>query len=651
MIVATAGHVDHGKTTLVRALTGIDTDRQPEASQRGMTLDLGFAHADLGSASAPARLSFVDVPGHERFVRNMLAGVAAIDLALLVVAADDGAMPQTHEHLAILHLLGVPRLVVALSKADRVTPQRLAQAQAGVRSLLAGGPFADAPVFALATPSGQGLPALRQHLAMLATDLATSLARRAPAGLFRLAIDRSFLRSGAGRVVTGTVWSGQVQVGDALLLSPCGQPPRSLPLRVRGLQALGQAVPQVVAGQRCAVNLAGDSLKHAEPQRGDWLLAPEAPAPTDRLDVHLHVLASEARALPQRGALQLHLGAASANARLVALDGATLAPGSSGLAQLVLDRPLVAAWGDPFILRDAAARRTLAGGRVLDPTAVARGRNRPERQRQRAALALPDPADALAALAAAAPDGVDLARFHGARLHRASEAAALHARLALHLLPGPAGASGPLGLDGSAWQAWQARVMAAVQGWHADQPDSLGPDDAALRRVLALAPGATAARAVLRATLAALVADGRLLRDGLGHRCPGHQPRLADADQALLLRLQAVLPPAGLRPPIVGELAAALGLPLDELKAAVARLARHGALVLVAPNRPYLPETVLALADQARALAQARPDHRFDAAAYRDHTGIGRNLTIQVLGYLVRAGITRFDGVCHRLIA
>ena len=636
MIIATAGHVDHGKTTLVRALTGIDTDLLPEEKQRGMTIDLGFAYAASDAATGIEPLAFVDVPGHERFVRNMLAGVAAIDLALLVVAADDGAMPQTLEHLAILRLLGVPRLVVALSKADRVAPARLAEVQSQLQASLAQGPWAGAAIFPVVAPTGAGVDALRRHLAAAA-------AARAPpalAGHFRMAVDRSFLLAGAGRIVTGTVLSGQVQVGDAVVLSPQGAA-----LRVRGLQAHNRPSLQARAGQRCAINLAGDGLRQADPQRGDWLLAPEAHAPTDRLDVRLQVLASEARPLAQRGSLHLHIGACACLARAVPLAGAALAPGSEGWAQLVLDRPVCAVWGDRFILRDAAGNRTSAGGTVIDPGAPARGRNRPERLRQLAALARTDPADALSALLADAPDGVDLARFHRARNHRADEAARLQAGASLHRLAGPAG---PMGLVSGAWQDWRGRVLAAVDACHADQPDSLGPDDADLRRRLALAPGAGAARAVLRAVLADLVADGQLLRDGLAHRRPGHCPRLRDDDQALLGRVLAQLPPDGLRPPITGELAAALALPLDDLKASLARMVQHGALVRVAPNRHYRPETVQLLVDHACALAAASLEGRFDAASFRDRTGIGRNLTIQVLEHLSKSGVTRFDGTWHR---
>ena len=650
MIIATAGHVDHGKTTLVQALTGIATDRLAEEKRRGMTIDLGFAYAeaDLGLTSAgPAAepLGFVDVPGHERFVRNMLAGVAAVDVALLVVAADDGPMPQTREHLAILALLAVPRLVVALTKADRAGPDRLAEAQREVAALLADGRYAGAPVFTLDTPSGVGVPALRQHLA----DAARQLAARRVAGHFRLAVDRSFTLAGAGRIVTGAVLSGRVQVGDAVIVSPHGTP-----ARVRSLHAQNRRADAAHAGQRCALNLSGPELKRAEPVRGDWVVDAAAHAPTSRLDVRLQVLASEPRPLSERSLLQLHLGAAAVNATVSALDSAGLAPGCNTWARLVLDRSVASVHGDHFILRDAAANRTVAGGWVVDPFGPARGRSRPARRQQLEALALADPAQALAALLAQSPDGVDLALFANGRNLRTDELNRLQQQLAVLTVLPMAGIgdrdSGPLGLSAAHAKAWRDRVLAAIDDWHHQQPDSLGPDGPALRVQLGGVASAPA-RAVLRATLAGLVDDGLLVRFGLRHRRSGHQARLADADRILLDRVVAQLQPAGLRPPIVGELAAALGLPLPALVDNLGRLAQLGLLVRVAPNRYYLPQTVAELAAHARALAADNPDGHYDAAGYRDRTGIGRNLTVQVLEFLDRAGLSRFDGKWHRPLA
>jgi selenocysteine-specific elongation factor len=638
MIIATAGHVDHGKTTLVQAITGIHTDRQPEAQARGMTIDLGFAHWQ----PAPGlRVGFTDVPGHERLVRNMLAGVAAIDLALLVVAADDGPMPQTREHLAILTLLGVPQLVVALTKTDQVDPSRQAAALFEVAQLLQGGPFAGAAVFPVDALSGHGLAPLCQHLAAAAA----ALARQPPTGFFRLAIDRSFTVDGAGRVVTGAVLAGTVRVGDAVQLLPQGSG-----LRVRGLQVLGEAVDAARAGQRCAVNLAGTKLKRAAPERGDWLVAEGAAGVADRLDVQLQWPPGADAAPGPRAQLVLHLGAAAVPARLSVLDADLPPPDRHPkMARLQLARPVSAAWGDHFILRDGAAHRTLAGGWVVDACGPARDTRQPQRLAQLAALSLADPLAALMAWVDSAPDGVDLAQFARARSLQPAEATVLHQQMGLHVLPGPAG---PLGLTRPQWLAWQARVLQAVDDWHVRQPDCLGPDEAALRRQL-VAGGAAgpAAHALLHASLAAAVASGSLVRDGLSHRRPGHRPVLAADDAALLARITPLLQADGLRPPIHGDLAVQLTLPVPALQAGLARLVERGLLVAVAPNRVYLPELVTQLAAEARALAAASPDGAYDAAAYRDRTGIGRNLTVQVIEFLDRAGITRFDGKRHHLRA
>ena len=630
MIVATAGHVDHGKTSLVRALTGVDTDRLAEEKRRGLSIDLGFAHADFGGTR---RVGFVDVPGHERFVRNMLAGVGGVDLALLVVAADDGPMPQTHEHLAIVRLLGVPRCVVALTKIDRVAPERMRQAGRDIAALLAAGPYAQAPVFPLAAPSGDGVAALREHL----REAGDALAARAGTGHFRMAVDRSFTVAGAGRVVTGLVLSGAASVGDAVLVSPHG-----VAARVRAIHAHDESVERARAGERCALNLAGLELRHAEPVRGDWIVAPEAHAPTTRLDVEIEVLASAARPLTPRSALQLHLGAATCGARVAPLQAGALEPGARGLAQLVLDAPMAALRGDRFILRDAAAQGTVAGGRVIDPFGPARGRARPARLRQLAALALPTPAQALAALLDGEPAGIDLARFELACNLPASEAAAAHAAVPLVRLAGDG--DGPRALSAMHWQAWCEAIRTALADWHAGDPASIGPTPSDLAGRLTPRPPA----AVLHAALAALVHEGTVARDGLRVRLHGHRAVLSAADAALLARVRALLEPAGLRPPIVGELATALGLPLPELLAFLMRAAQLGQLVRVAPNRYYLPPTVDELVCIACALARQAPEGAFDAAAFRDRTGIGRNLTVQVLEFMDREGLMRFDGVRRR---
>ena len=656
MIVATAGHVDHGKTSLVRALTQIDTDSLDEEKRRGMSIDIGFAYADFTDADADsdanaesghaASLGFVDVPGHERFVRNMLAGVACIDLALLVIAADDGPMPQTLEHLAILTLLAVPRCVVVLTKVDRVTPTRLAQAGQEIAALLAGGPFASAPVFPVVATTGAGVPALRQHLA----GASASFSPRGTAGHFRLAVDRSFTVTGAGRIVTGAVLSGRVKVGDKVMVSP-----RGAEARVRAIHAWNRPADSAVAGQRCALNLVGVGLKDAEPVRGDWIVAPEVHAPTDRLDVHIDVPRNIGLALPHRTAVHLHIGAAAVQARVVLLDTQALTAGSGGLAQLILERPIAALHGDRFILRDAAAHRTVAGGHVIDPFGPMRGRSKPARVALLAALSeiptSPDllqasqmshalPAGTAAALKLQLDDaatGLDLHRFALARNLTAPDTAQLCAALAVRVI---GSGSRQWAISTPHWDALSHRMAVAIGLWHEAQPDSVGPGEAALVEQL----GLRGAMALLQAVLASLVASGTVVREGLRCRLAAHRPVLGAHDSALLSRVSELLHPAGLRPPIVGELVVLLDLPQPALLEFLLRASRLGTLVQVAPNRFYLPQTVLELAAHAHWLAGEAGEDGFEAGAYRDRTGIGRNLTVQVLEFLDRTGMTNFNG-------
>ena len=648
MIIATAGHVDHGKTSLVRALTGVDTDRLEDEKRRGLTIDLGFAYVDLGGDELTG---FVDVPGHDRFVRNMLAGVSSIDLALLVVAADDGPMPQTREHLAILDLLGARRAMVVLTKIDRVSPQRRAQAVADIRELLAPTRFRDAPLHAVSTVSLEGLDDLRAQL------VAARLAHQdgAADGHFRLAVDRCFAVAGAGLVVTGVVLSGQARVGDSLMVSPQG-----VLARVRGIHAQQQAADSARAGQRCALNLTGTDLRRTDIERGQWLVAPAVHAPTDRLDTRITVLADAARPLAHYTPVQVHIGAAAIAARIALLTQRSVEPGGTGLAQLVLERPICALRGDRFVIRDPAAQRTLGGGMVIDPFAPARGRARPPRLHALAAMAQATPEQALSALLQAAPAGIALDRFDLAWNLSTPDAAALHERLALHRL----GASpAVVGLSASAWQCWQDSIVQALADWHAAHPEQVGPIEQLLIQAaraivvqgltdaVAEMPASAQVRLVAAAAIRALAAEGRLVREGICLRLPDHRAVLASIDQALLDRVVALLRQAGLRPPIAGELAAALGMERAELLTFLRRMAALGHLLPVAANRFFLPDTLHDLAGVAHRLAAAAPDGSFDAAAYRDASGIGRNLSIEVLEFLDRAGVTRFLANRRRCIA
>ena len=399
MIIGAAGHVDHGKTALVRALTGIDTDRFKEEKARGISIDLGFAYLPAPDGNV---LGFVDVPGHEKFVHNMLAGAGGIDFVLLVVAADDGVMPQTREHLAIVNLLGAARGIVAMTKVDLATVERREAVTVEIARTLDGTGLAGCDIVPVSLVSEEGVEALRGRL----FAHAQAVEHGPPKGRFRLAVDRSFSLTGVGTVVTGTVLSGRVAVGDHVAVSPSG-----ISARVRSIHAQNRATDHGEAGERCALNLAGDRIAKDLIHRGDMVLDPELHAPSDRIDGLLRVLASERKPITQWTPVRLHHAAAEVGARVVLLRDDPIAPGDLASVQLVLERPIAAATGDRFVVRDTSAQRTIGGGRFLDLRAPARKRRTPERMAQLHAHAIDDPNRALAALLECAPGYVDLTSF------------------------------------------------------------------------------------------------------------------------------------------------------------------------------------------------------------------------------------------------
>ena len=628
MILATAGHIDHGKTALVRALTGVDADRLPEEKRRGLTIDLGFAYTTLPDGT---ELGFVDVPGHERFLPNMLAGVLSIDRVLLIVAADDGPRPQTLEHLDILELIGIAKVTAVMTKIDRVPAERRAAVEAEIAALLAEAGYAGSPIHQVSSLNGEGIPALAEHLRTSASAAAAARAARPVSGRFRLAIDRAFSLPGIGLVVTGTAASGEAAVGDRLTLSP-----RGIELRVRGIHAHNHAVEQARAGERVALNLAGSIPEGAEPGRGDWVIDPALHNPVSRLDLAITV--SRAAPAPLRDGLPVHfhLGTADLVGRLAVLGARAIAAGDAGFVQVDFDRPISALWGDRVIIRDHMARHTLAGGRVLDPGPPRRGRSRPERLAALAALAEPDAGDALERLVDVAGI-VALAPFALARNLPQEEVEALVEAGGFRRVGAGAGA---IALSPAHLAHLGDSIAAALAAWHSAQPEALGPPRGALfARLRGAAP-----EPALDAALVALIAAGRVVRDGAVLRLPGHEPRLTRDDERLWERVRPLLAAAELRPPRVRELAAALGLEPESLARFLKRVERFGRVAPVATNRFFLPETIARLADLAAALAEDLPEQSFTASLFKDRSGIGRNLTIEVLEYLDAIGVTRRVG-------
>ena len=637
MIVATAGHVDHGKTLLIRTLTGVDTDRLPEERARGMTIDLGFAYLPASTAATSAVnsiIGFIDVPGHERFVRNMLAGVAGIDFALLVIAADDGPMPQTREHLAILDLLGISRGAVALTKVDRVSAERMEAVSTEIRLLLAPTALAEIPIVPTAAPTGIGIETIR---GLLETAHAAVAARQV-AGNFRLAIDRSFVLDGAGRVVTGTVYSGTTSVGDRLLIAPVG-----IEVRVRSIHAQNQVADTAHAGQRCGINLVGSDLRRHQIHRGDWLVAPPLTSSAIRLGARLTLASSEAISMRDRTPVHVHVGAADVGGRVTLLQDRAMAPGETTFATLTLDAPIVAVQGDRFVLRDQSATRTLGGGQILEPVPYPRALTRKRRVPVLAALAQATPSATLDALLDAIPEGVDEVWF--LRALNLTEEELVFVRQTAGVVPIALTRGERVLLESSRWERLCGRLCELIDAHHIAEPAQTGLPELELPNLLA----DCFPKRLVRAAADVLVRDGGLARRA-GQLCrPEHQARLTGGEQTLFNRVESELKRHGLQAPALHDMLEPLKTKVEVLRPFVERMARLGRLHQVSKYRFYLPSALRQLALEAESLATRCEGGLFTAAEYRNQTGIGRNVTIEVLEYFDRIGLTQRHGQTRRV--
>ncbi len=621
MLVGTAGHIDHGKTTLVKALTGVDADRLPEEKARGITLDLGYAYTPLPDGSV---LGFVDVPGHEKLIHTMLAGATGIDFVLLAIAADDGPMPQTREHLELLDLLGLDRGAVALTKTDAVSARRLAEAEQEIAALLAGGAFAGSPLFPVSGRTGAGVAALRAHL----DAAAAALPPRDADGRFRLAVDRCFTLAGIGTVVTGTAHAGRIRVGDTVHVSPPGRK-----ARVRSLHVQDRAAEEGRAGDRIALALAGD-FERQDIARGMWIVDPALALPLTRFHGELRIPPGQPPLRPLQR-VHVHLGTEDIPGRVALLDGTDAPPGARALVEVLLERATPALRGDRFILRDAGAQRTVAGGRVLDPFPPQRYKRTPQRLALLDAMRDDDPAVALHRLLDDSASGVELERYALAWNLAPQAAQALWQRAGLHVLPDGAAT---LGFTDAAWAALKEKACSALADEHARAPDMIGVERERLRRMSA----PRLSRAAFAALADELLAAGAIAQTRAWLHLPAHRASVSDADRTLFAALKPLLDAAPYNPPRVRDLARATGTPEETVRQLCKRIARAGELYPVAHDHYY---TAAAVADLAALVRRLDAEGGARIASLRDealgHGSGGRKVATQILEFFDRTGYTR----------
>ncbi|MDE2599920.1 MAG: selenocysteine-specific translation elongation factor [Rhodocyclaceae bacterium] len=625
MIVGTAGHIDHGKTALVHALTGTDTDRLPEEKKRGITIELGYAFMPTPDGK---QIGFIDMPGHEKLVKTMVAGASGIDYVLLLIAADDGIMPQTREHLTVLSLLNVRRGAAIVTKIDRVDDATLRARQQEVRALLDGAGLGFFPVLNVSAIRGDGMAELRDlllHEAQLPAR--TDEAQKA----FRMGLDRVFTLNGIGTVVAGSIATGEVHVGDMLCLAHKADQT----YRVRSLQVHGRAVESASAGQRCAVGLAG--LERSAVERGQMLCDPAIARSTSRFDVWLEVAATEAEALRSGTLVHLHVGTQERMATVAALGQASIAPGQGAYAQLVLQQPIDIWQGDRFILRDASATRTVAGGRVLDVNGPARYRQTPQRLAYLETQCADDAASRLQGALAHAPFGLnknDWLRGQGFREWPFDPASLREVAFG----------------QGDEWMIARAHlvdsengIMRTLHEFHARYPEEIGPDLQRARRLAA----PRMPMELWSQLIAHLLENGRMARRNGFLFLHEHGVQLAEAERVIGERVLPLLLDGDFDPPWVRDVAAHTGLGESQIRHVLSRMAKGGDVFQVVKDLYYHPQTVQRLACIAREVGAQ--DGSVTAAAFRDATALGRKRAIQILEFFDRIGFFRRSGDSHVL--
>lgn len=632
-IVGTAGHIDHGKTSLVKALTGQNTDRLKEEQERGISIELGFAHLDLPGG---IRAGVVDVPGHERFVRTMLAGAHGMDLVLFTVAADDGVMPQTVEHLDILHLLGVERAIFVITKADLASESRIREVTDEIRALTDGTSLQGSPAVPFSFVSGEGLADLR---AQIVSVLAQGT-KPEPHGTFRLPVDRAFASPGHGRIVTGTAISGEVRPGDRVRCLPGGDV-----VRVRSVEAHNEAAEVGTWGQRLALNLTGATRSPIG--RGDTICHEAITLTCDRFDARLEVRPGAPNDIKSYQRVRVHIGTAERLGRVMLFGSAgasvaTLAPGQRAYCQIELTEPVLALRGDRFIVRDETAQRTIAGGAVVWPASPKHKRSDPGLAARLEAFDRGDDHVIVESLANENDElVVSLARLALVMNHTEKD---VQARLAIRddVHAFRLDADVQYALEDDCRRA-KTSIVERVSAWHAAHPLSPGMD---IEEARAGCPKGTPAR-IVRMLVQELETEGVLAREGPLLRLADHRVQVPSGDQALVARIHGLLGRAPLAPPDLKQLADELAIERPKLIALMRALEKQHAVVSVAPDLFFSAETI----DRVRTdlVRDLSVGDGLTTAAFRDRYQTSRKYAIPLLEYFDRVGLTFRTGEVRRL--
>jgi len=634
LVVGTAGHIDHGKSTLVRALTGIDPDRLKEEKARGITIELGFAHAMIGET----RVAFVDVPGHERFVRTMLAGVGGIDCVLLIVAADESVMPQTREHFDICRLLRIPRGIVVLTKADAADAETLALVRDEVAELVAGTFLEQADVVAVSATTGEGLDALRAAIAAQAIGIS----QRPVAHSARLPVDRAFSMKGFGAVITGTLVSGRVRADDEMVLLPSEQR-----VKVRGIQVHGATATEAVAGQRTAINLGGIDLAHID--RGETLTVTGAFSVTRRVDAVIDLVAS-AKALKHGARVRLHHGTAEVLGRVsIAGEASQLEAGGRAFVRVRLERPAVLTRGDRFILRAYSPPVTIGGGVVLDPAPTRPGVRTADGLASLAAIDLETGrpgAEAITALVTA--EGL-AGVSRQALVSRVGVAPTEVPRLLAELATRGGVTAGDRVVASRHLARASDALVKLVTAFHRAQPLSDGlPREEAREKISSTSAKASADKAVEAAVFEKIVGDLKLAKVLVGTdrlALATHTVAASGEDARLKAAIGSAYQAAGLIPPDAAAVQAVAGAPAVVVEKITAVLIREKVLVRL-DTLTFHTDALQRLKDEIRELKAGAPGGKatVDVAAFKERYGISRKFAIPLLEYLDRERVTRRTG-------